>query len=254
MQDGLITGGSLTEKVAHNDFLATTPSYHNFDLRLKIKVTGTEGFINSGVQIRSVRVPGNREMSGYQVDAGDGWWGKLYDESRRNKVVGEPKDAAAVTAAVKKNDWNEYRIRAEGPRIQSWINGVPALDYTEGEATIAQDGRIGIQVHGGGKALVQVKEITIEELAPTAGATTWDKLGGYEGMKPSSPPGRSLPKANPSGTSATTASAPPRSPLSRSWPPSRCLVGSRSNSWPQRLRALASSSPWPGIMRAACGP
>ncbi|MEZ0387104.1 MAG: PVC-type heme-binding CxxCH protein, partial [Verrucomicrobium sp.] len=181
--DGLITGGSLTEKVTHNDFLATTKLYHNFDLTLKIKVTGTEGFINSGVQIRSVRVPGNSEMSGYQVDAGEGWWGKLYDESRRNKVIGDSKDAAAVNAAVKKGDWNEYRIRAEGPRLQTWINGVPALDYTEADTTIAQDGHIGIQVHGGGKALVQVKEVLLEELPATKDATTWEKLGGYAGMK-----------------------------------------------------------------------
>ena len=87
VEDGMITGGSLTETVTRNEFLATKKSYANFDLRLKIKITGT-GFVNSGVQIRSVRVPGSSEMAGYQVDAGIGWWGKLYDESRRNKVVG----------------------------------------------------------------------------------------------------------------------------------------------------------------------
>ena len=108
VEDGMITGGSLTEQVARNEFLATKKSYANFDLRLKIKITGT-GFVNGGVQIRSVRVPGSSEMSGYQVDAGIGWWGKLYDESRRNKVVGEPKDAAALAAVVKPVDWNEYR-------------------------------------------------------------------------------------------------------------------------------------------------
>src|SRR3954471_14084265 len=47
VEDGMITGGSLTEKVAHNDFIATVKSYANFDLRVKIKLTGTEGFINS---------------------------------------------------------------------------------------------------------------------------------------------------------------------------------------------------------------
>src|SRR3954470_7241140 len=133
VEDGMITGGSLTEKVAHNDFIATVKSYSNFDLRVKIKLSGTEGFINSGVQIRSLRVPGSPEMSGYQVDYGKGWYGKLYDESRRNKVVGESKDMAAATAALREGEWNEYRIRTEGPRIQSWINGVPALDYTEAD-------------------------------------------------------------------------------------------------------------------------
>src|SRR5258708_5828992 len=89
VEDGMITGGSLTEKVAHNDFIATVKSYSNFDLRLKIKLSGTEGFINSGVQIRSLSMPGSPEMSGYQVDYGKGWYGKLYDESRRNKGVGQ---------------------------------------------------------------------------------------------------------------------------------------------------------------------
>ena len=93
------------------------------------------------------------------------------------KSIGEAKDLAAVNAAIKPGEWNEYRIRAEGPRIQTWINGVPALDYTEADPKIAQDGHIGIQVHGGGKALVQVKDVTIEELPPTPNAPTWEKVG-----------------------------------------------------------------------------
>lgn len=184
LENGLITGGSLEERVPRNEFIATKKSYHNFDLRLKLKLTGTEGFINSGVQIRSVRVPNNSEMSGYQVDYGKGWYGKIYDETRRNKVIAEAKDLAAATAAIKENEWNEYRIVAEGPRIRSWINGVPALDFTETEPNIAQDGLIGIQVHGGGKALVQAKDITIEELPPTPNAPTWEKLGGFKAPPP----------------------------------------------------------------------
>jgi putative membrane-bound dehydrogenase-like protein len=176
VEDGLITGGSLTEQIAKNHFLATKKSYHNFVLKLKLKLAGT-GFVNSGVQIRSLRVPNNTEMSGYQVDAGAGWWGKIYDESRRNKVIGEAKDLAAVNAAVKADDWNEYQIRAEGPRIQSWVNGIAALDYIEQDTNIAQDGHIAVQVHSGGKVIVQVKDITIEELPPTPNAPTWEKVG-----------------------------------------------------------------------------
>ena len=90
VQDGCLTGGSLTEGVTHNDFLATKKDYSHFIVRLKIKLTGTEGFINSGFQIRSQRVPNNSEMAGYQCDYGEpNWYGCVYDESRRNKVVGE---------------------------------------------------------------------------------------------------------------------------------------------------------------------
>lgn len=184
LENGLITGGSLEERVPRNEFIATKKSYHNFDLRVKLKLTGTEGFINSGVQIRSVRVPNNSEMSGYQVDYGKGWYGKIYDETRRNKVIAEAANLKAATDAIKDGDWNEYRILAEGPRIRSWINGVPALDFTETDPNIAQDGLIGIQVHGGGKALVQAKDITIEELPPTPNAPTWEKLGGFKAPPP----------------------------------------------------------------------
>jgi hypothetical protein len=189
VQDGLIAGGSLTEKVPRNLFLATTRSFQNFDLRLKLKLTGVPntGMINSGVQIRSLRVPGSTEMCGYQVDAGDGWWGKLYDESRRRKVIAEPANPVALNAAVKPDEWNEYRIRTEGARIRSWINGVPALDYTETEPAIAQDGHIGLQIHSGGMALVQIKDIRIEELPPTPGAPTWDKVGRPKAADPTAP-------------------------------------------------------------------
>ncbi len=175
VEGGEIRGGSLKEKVPKNLFLATEKSYQNFDLRVKLRLTGT-GFVNSGVQMRSVRVPNSSEMSGYQVDYGKGWYGKLYDESRRKKVVADAVNPAAVLAAIKEGDWNEYRILAEGPRIRSWINGVPALDFTETEANIAQDGKIGLQIHAGGPAEVQVKYVSIEELPPTPGALTWDKV------------------------------------------------------------------------------
>ncbi|MSU24664.1 MAG: DUF1080 domain-containing protein [Opitutus sp.] len=179
VQDGALTGGSATEKIPRNFFLATTRSFQNFDLRLKLKLTGdpATGLINSGVQIRSLRVPDNTEMSGYQVDAGDKWWGKLYDESRRNKVIADSPDSAAVTASIRAGDWNDYRILAEGPRLRSWINGVPALDYTETDPAIALDGKIAIQIHSGGIALVQVKDVIVDPLPPTPGAPTWDKVG-----------------------------------------------------------------------------
>src|ERR1700761_5502729 len=73
--DGEITAGNISEKFPHNDFLTTTKSFQNFDLHAKLKLIGTEGFVNSGIQFRSIRVPNNFEMSGYQADAGDGSWG-----------------------------------------------------------------------------------------------------------------------------------------------------------------------------------
>lgn len=163
IEDGALVGGSVTEKVPHNDFLCTKKEFSNFELRLKFKLVGTEGFINGGVQFRSKRVPNDFEASGYQADLGEGFWGALYDESRRNKVLVMP-DKDVVAKALKKNDWNEYVIRCEGPHVQLWLNGTQTVDYKEPDAAIPQKGIIGLQIHGGGKAEAWYKEIRIEEL------------------------------------------------------------------------------------------
>ncbi len=176
VKGGMITGGSLTKMTPRNTFLSTKGSFQNFELTLKIRIRGAGGFINSGIQIRSMREPGHGEMIGYQVDAGDGWWGKMYDEARRRKVIAQAVDLKAVTDAIRKDDWNEYRILAEGKRIRSWINDVPALDYTEQDPKIPLDGKIGIQVHGKGKALIEVKDVVIRQLPPTPGAMIWEKV------------------------------------------------------------------------------
>lgn len=175
--DGVIEGGSFEEKVPHNTFITLPKSYQNFELKLKVRVIAGEGegFKNSGIQVRSQRLPDHHEMIGYQVDAGIGWWGKIYDESRRRMVIAEPLDEAALKAVVHDwDEWNEYRILAEGPRIRTWINGVFAHDYTEEDSNMPLEGLIGVQAHSGGKFVVQFKDLSIRELPPTEGAKTWE--------------------------------------------------------------------------------
>lgn len=173
VHEGAITGGSLEEQTTSNLFLSTPKDYRNFELKFRIRLVKGEGFMNSGVQVRSIREPGKPSMKGYQVDAGAGYWGDLYDEHRRDAKMGSALDPAALKAAVKDWEWNDYRILCEGRRIRSWINGVPALDFTEKDSAIPLDGKIGFQVHSGGKCLVQVKEITIDELPDSPGAPSW---------------------------------------------------------------------------------
>ncbi len=164
IQDGYVTGGILKTGVPENQFLATQRDYTNFVLRLKFRLVGTNGFVNSGVQIRSQRVPNNTEMAGYQCDLGDpSWWGCVYDESRRNKVMAQS-DMKAINAVLKRGEWNDYLIRAEGRRIRTYLNGALGADYTEQDITLPQWGKIGLQIHGGGKSEASFKEIRIEEL------------------------------------------------------------------------------------------
>lgn len=164
IEDGAIVGGSLTAQVPQNEFLATTREFGDFVLRLSFRLEGTEGFINSGVQFRSRRLADPaHEMVGYQADIGDGYWGGLYDESRRNVVLALP-DQKTVMAHVRPGDWNDYDVRVEGRRIRLTLNGHQTVDYTEPDRSLPVTGLIALQIHGGGKALVRFRNITIEEL------------------------------------------------------------------------------------------
>ena len=163
IESGEIVAGDVTKQQPRNEFLATVERYENFDLRLKIKLTGTEGFVNAGIQFRTERIPNHHEVSGFQADFGAGYDGALYDESRRNKILAKP-DKETLAKASKPGEWNDYRIRVEGDRIQLWLNGVQTVDYTETDPKIAKTGIIALQIHGNAKSEVRYKDITIEEL------------------------------------------------------------------------------------------
>jgi len=163
IEDGAIVGGTLKVRVPHNAFLCTTKSYRNFVLRAECKLIGNA---NGGIQFRSQRVPNHYEVSGFQADMDTGpdggYWGTLYDESRRNRALAAP-DKALLRKIVKPG-WNQYEIRCEGPRIRLFLNGVETVDYTERDPKISQTGIIGLQIHGGDPSEAWYRNIVIEEL------------------------------------------------------------------------------------------
>ncbi len=162
IQEGAIVGGTMKEKIARNEFLCTTRNYTNFVLRLKFKLIG-EGS-NAGIQFRTKRIPNHHEVSGYQADMGDpAWWGCLYDESRRNKVLAQS-DIKEVNKVLKRNDWNEYVIRAEGARVRLYLNGQQTIDYTETGPDIDKSGVIAVQIHSGPPSEAWYKDIELQEL------------------------------------------------------------------------------------------
>jgi dienelactone hydrolase len=159
VRDGTLIGHS--PGIKHNEFLATTKPYGDFVLSLDFRMI--EGKGNSGVQFRSIRVP-NREMSGYQADIGEGYWGCLYDESRRNKVLVTASANALKT--LNKTDWNHYTVRAMGDHITLGLGGAVAVNYTESEPPpkVARSGLIAVQIHAGGPMEVQFKDVMIQPL------------------------------------------------------------------------------------------
>jgi hypothetical protein len=163
VEDGAIVGGSMKDKIARNEFLCTTRVYGDFELRLKFKLLGGDA-ANAGVQFRTKRIPNDHEVSGYQADMGAGWWGGLYDESRRKKTLAGP-DQEKMKQVVKPTEWNDYVIRAEGNHVRLWINGVQTVDYVEPDASIETRGVICPQIHAGPPSEAWYKDITIVDLS-----------------------------------------------------------------------------------------
>ena len=158
--NGIIIG--KTKEGSPNSFLCSDKLYGNFDLKFEVKV---DNGLNSGVQIRSNckqltekekkrgdkfgRVNGPQveiEMSG-KNGAESGY---IYGEAAGGWMT--PANKRKPHKHFKDEQWNAYRVLAQGARIQVWINGTQISDLTdEGKLKSHPKGFIGLQVHGIGK-------------------------------------------------------------------------------------------------------
>ena len=80
-----------------------------------------------------------------------------------------PKSDLTPHKHFKNGEWNQYRIVAKGPRIQTWVNGTIVSNLTDREKHKSHPiGFVGLQVHsikkGSGPYEVAWKNIKIKEL------------------------------------------------------------------------------------------
>lgn len=157
--DSLITGGDGVSNVPKNTYLQTEQEYEDFEFRCLFRLSGdpATGFINSGIQYRSFVV--DNDIVGYQADIGDGHWGDIYDEHRRALLVSG--DLSTLQHIIHKGGWNSYIIRVRGNHHELYINGVKTCDYIEEDPTIPSKGVIAFQLHSGGAAKIQIRDVTI---------------------------------------------------------------------------------------------
>jgi hypothetical protein len=153
VKDGEIIGKS--NGLTRNEFLVSEMLAENFSLSVDMLLVGNAG--NSGIQFRSVVRPDGL-VEGYQADAGQGWWGKLYEEHGRKLLWDKSGERH-----VKVGDWNRYLIEAHGSRIRTSINGNLCVDLDDPAGR--KRGIIAFQLHSGGPTEVHFRNIqlTIED-------------------------------------------------------------------------------------------
>lgn len=150
VENGTILG--TTNEGSPNSFLCSDKDYSDFELTFEVKV---DNALNSGVQIRSRqktegdvgRVYGPQvEIEASGADGAEA--GYVYGESTQYGWL-TPAERLKPHRHFRDGEWNEYRILAVGPRIQTWINGHAIEDLTHDEIYATHpSGFIGLQVHG----------------------------------------------------------------------------------------------------------
>lgn len=172
VEDGAIVG--RTVEGSPNTFLCTEQSFSDFVLRFEVKLDDNP--LNSGVQVRSKWDPDVKEghVRGPQVEieasppgealadpAGDA--GYIYGEATGRGWLVEDRP---IRRAFKNGEWNEFKVKANGPRYQVWINGKKITDLTDEKSP--RTGIIGLQVHSipeeRGPYTVRWRNIKIREL------------------------------------------------------------------------------------------
>ena len=162
-----------------NAFLTSAATYGDFLLEFEVFIDKDGG--NSGVQIRSA-IDGSR-MFGYQIeiDPSDrSWSAGLYDEGRRGWLA-SLQDNVNAQEAFAPGAWNHYKILAIGPRIRTWINGVPAVDHVD---FADARGQFGFQVHSG-KCDVRWRNIQIADLGKRTEVTLLLDASQHDGFRTS---------------------------------------------------------------------
>ena len=151
VEKGIIIG--KTKEGSPNSFLCSDKLYDNFDLKFDVKV---DNGLNSGVQVRSQTRGGPKgRVNGPQVEIESSGTkgaesGYIYGEAAGGWMT--PKAKLIPHKHFKDEQWNAYRVLAQGARIQVWINGTQISDLTdEGKLKSHPKGFIGLQVHGIGK-------------------------------------------------------------------------------------------------------
>ncbi|MDP4625615.1 MAG: DUF1080 domain-containing protein [Akkermansiaceae bacterium] len=153
--DGVITGDTKGEKLSTPEWLYTQQKFSDFIFTAEVRLSGGSS-ANSGIYFRAKpftfewRKTGAsyKAPSGYEYDAAldEKHNGSLGDWYARPSLRIFP-DPEIMKANFKKEDWNRMTIRAQGNRLEYWLNGAKIMDYVDQDPKRSHEGLIGLQIH-----------------------------------------------------------------------------------------------------------
>lgn len=193
---GEVTPETLLKRNSFIIYQGTMPD--DFELRCEYRVSAKG---NSGINYRSEKMTdAPNALRGYQADLNgpNTYTGSNYEERKRTTLASQgektiipsiqispdslqtqiknnlwtPKQVVAtlgtpaeLKAAIKTEDWNEYRIVVKGNHLQHYINGVLMSDVTDNDTINRRfSGYLGVQVHVGPPMRIAFRNIRIKKL------------------------------------------------------------------------------------------
>ncbi|MDX1734888.1 MAG: DUF1080 domain-containing protein [Halioglobus sp.] len=196
IQDNVVIGHPVGFN-PKNSFLCSPRQYKDFELAFSFRIS--DPIMNSGVQFRSIPHAEGVRGPQFEMDVAEmadkGWLrrilepvynfftGRIAFDWSTAGIYGEGMDTGWIYPGVAGGDvaafeaqggrltqqsgWNEVRLRAEGPRIQTWLAGEARADFTY--EPVDKPGRICLQVHGGNyrapeKLFIEWRDLRIREL------------------------------------------------------------------------------------------
>lgn len=142
-------------------YLGTREYYKDFDLTVEFK---QESNGNSGLFFHSF------VHGGYASNRVNGWQcevapkgndtGGIYESYGRGWLVQIPDEKEEI---LKEGEWNTLRLRVEGNKVQTWLNGEAMIEI-EDELIESKTGRIMLQVHDGNNITVKWKNFNLTTL------------------------------------------------------------------------------------------
>ncbi|MEC9135044.1 MAG: DUF1080 domain-containing protein [Bacteroidota bacterium] len=155
VEDGFLVCESGPEE--KYGYLSTEKYYDDFILTLEFK---QEANGNSGVFFRST-LEGTK-ISGWQVEVAPPGKnsGGIYESYGRGWLI---KPKPEKDKALKMGDWNKMKIKVEGDKVITWINGTRMISLTDQKLGDGK-GSIALQIHSGGGIKVKWRNLKVRPL------------------------------------------------------------------------------------------
>jgi hypothetical protein len=193
---GVVTPETLLKRNSFIIYQGAMPN--DFELRCEYKVSAKG---NSGINYRSEKMTdAPNALRGYQADLNgpNTYTGSNYEERKRTTLASQgektiiptiqvspdslqsqiksnqwvPKQIVAtlgapadLKAAIKSDDWNQYRIVVKGNHLQHYINDVLMSDVTDNDTINRRfSGFLGVQVHVGPPMRIAFRDIRVKKI------------------------------------------------------------------------------------------